>query len=469
MLVPGILSADPLPAQTSTGVVLRGRVVDAVTRAPIPGAEITGGGQPAVVSDERGGFALPMDGQPPLALQVQVPGYLPRTVEVRDLGRADRLEIALERAPGYAEQLVVTGPPPAPPEPAQEVSAQAVADTPGAFEDGMQALKSLPGVISRDDWSGRLYVRGGRPDQNGIYLDGIPVYDPYRVFGLTSLFNPETLESLTLYPGGFDVRYGDRLSAVIAGESRTGTVDTPFAGSANISLTNANLRAEGSLGLGFPSSWLVSARRTYFDLVATDEDIPSFADLQARILLEPSSRHRLTLTVLGSQEETDLTADDQEFDGLPDNHVEAGDTQQNLVFGLQGRHLFSDWLRLHYVASRTSDTQTSDVFYREGETGFETRADQDLEAATTTLRAWVESTLGRHTLELGGEVSRSENTVGFHLDTNDPRVDIPDSIKSFDEREDYSRFGAFAQDTFALARDLELKAGVRWAAPSCRG
>jgi hypothetical protein len=462
LLAPPPLGADPLPALTSTGAVLFGRVVDAATRAPIPGAEIVGSGQATAVTDEWGGFEWPLGGRVPLALQVQAPGYLPRTVEIREPKLSERLVVALERAPGYAEQLVVTGPPPAPPEPVQEVAAQTVADTPGAFEDGMQALKSLPGVISRDDWSGRLYVRGGRPDQNGIYLDGIPVYDPYRLFGLTSLFNPETLESISLYPGGFDVRYGDRLSAVIAGESRVGTIDRSFAGSANVSLTNANLRAEGRLGLGFPSSWLVSFRRSYFDLVATDEDIPSFTDLQARILLEPSPRHRLTLTLVGAQEETDLVADDQEFDGLPDNHVEAGDTQTNLVLGLQGQHLFSDRLRLRYVASRTSDSQTSDVFYREGETGFETRADQDLEAATTSLRTWVESTLGRHTLELGGEAARSENTVGFHIDTDDPGVDIPDSVKSYDDRQDYSRFGGFAQDTIDLGRDLELKAGVRW-------
>ncbi|MCU0292267.1 MAG: TonB-dependent receptor, partial [Thermoanaerobaculaceae bacterium] len=211
LLAPPPLGADPLPALTSTGAVLFGRVVDAATRAPIPGAEIVGSGQATAVTDEWGGFEWPLGGRVPLALQVQAPGYLPRTVEIREPKLSERLVVALERAPGYAEQLVVTGPPPAPPEPVQEVAAQTVADTPGAFEDGMQALKSLPGVISRDDWSGRLYVRGGRPDQNGIYLDGIPVYDPYRLFGLTSLFNPETLESISLYPGGFDVRYGDRL------------------------------------------------------------------------------------------------------------------------------------------------------------------------------------------------------------------------------------------------------------------
>lgn len=457
-----LAAAGSPPATASTGEVMRGRVLDGATRQPIAGAEVACPGDTTSVTDERGAFECPAALRAPFTLQAQAVGYLPRTLEVRDLRQQGRLELRLERSPQFAEQMVVTGPPPAPPEPVQEVSAQAVAATPGAFEDGLQSLRALPGVVSRDDWSGRLYVRGGRPDQNGIYLDGIPVYDPYRLFGLTSLFNPETLESMSLYPGGFDVRYGDRLSAVIAGENRVGTTEKPLAGSGNVSLTNANLRAEGSLGLGVPSSWLVSFRRTYFDLVATDVDVPSFTDLQARLLLEPSPRHRLTLTVLGARETTDLTADDREFDGLPKNHVEAGDTQKNLVVGLQGQHLFSDALRLHYVASRTKDTQTSDIFFREGETGFETRMDQDLDAATTALRAWLESSLGPHTLEVGGEAARSENRVGFHINTEDPRVDIPDSLKSFANRQDYTKTGAWAQDTIALARNLELKAGVRW-------
>ena len=131
----------------------------------------------------------------------------------------------------------------------------------------MQALRFMPGVIGGNDFTARLFVRGGRPDQNGILLDGIPIYDPYRLFGLTSLFNPETLRSIRLYPGGFDARYGDRLSAVIEVDDRKGTLQRWFSGSANVSVTNANLVAEGKLSSDMPSSWLFSTRRTYYDLI----------------------------------------------------------------------------------------------------------------------------------------------------------------------------------------------------------
>lgn len=454
--------AAPVPAQISAGTVLHGRVIDQATRAPIAGAEVTGPGR-ATTTNERGEFEIVLAGQAAVTLTVQVPGFLPRTVVIEAPGvLTDRLEVEVERAPGVATELVVTGQDNPPPEPTQEVTAKTVAQAPGAIEDAMQALKSLPGIVSRDDWSSRLFIRGGRPDQNGIYLDGIPIYDPYRLFGLTSLFNPETLESLTLYPGGFDARYGDRLSAVLAGENRVGSTDRTLAGSANLSLTNANLMAEGRLRLGFPSSWLVSVRRTYFDLVATDVSVPRFTDLQARVLLEPSPRHRLTLTLIGCREDTNTAFDNREWSGVEKSHTEAGDAQRDFVLGLQGRILVGDRHRVVYAVSRTTNRQTSDVFYRDGETGFESRLDQSLAGTMTTLRTWSESALGRHLVEVGGEVARSENRVGFHINTEDPRWQIPDSLRSFATSQDYWRVGGFAQDTLALTSAVDLKAGVRW-------
>jgi hypothetical protein len=450
-----LLHADP-------GAALRLRVVDRLTRAPIAGALVAVDGTTATTgADGHADFAVA--GTAPAAIRVEAPGYLPRSVEITVPGPAGGvLEIELERAPQYADQLLVTAERAPPPEPMQERTATEVADLPGAGEDALQSLRAMPGVVGRDDWSGRLYVRGGRPDQNGIYLDGIPIYDPYRLFGLTSIFNPEMLQSIMLYPGGFDARYGDRLSAVIAGENRVGPTDRALAGSANLSLTSTSVRAEGRLGLSVPSSWLVGVRRTYFDVVTGDATLPTFTDLQARFLVEPSPRDRITVTLLGAREDTDLSVDDREFDDVPESHVEVGDNQRDLVFGLQGRHLFGERVRLYYVAAWTNDTQVSEVFYRDGETGYELRLDQDLDASAATLRSWVEAQIGAHTVEAGGETARSENRVGFEIATDDPRVVIPDSLKSFGNRQGYWRSGAFVQDTWALADTLDLKAGVRW-------
>ena len=53
-----------------------------------------------------------------------------------------------------------------------------------------------------------------------------------------------------------------------------------------------------------------------------------------------------TVTLLGAREDTDVTLDERQFDDVPKSHAELGDNQRDLVFGLQGRHLFGEAARL---------------------------------------------------------------------------------------------------------------------------
>ncbi len=348
-----------------------------------------------------------------------------------------------------------------------KVETKTVVMMPGAGEDVLQTLRAMPGVVSVDDWSSRLFVRGGRPDQNGIYLDGISIYDPYRLFGLTSLFNPETVESIEFYPGGFDVQYGDRLSAVIAVENRTGTIDRKIAGSANVSLTNTNLVAEGRISENVPSSWLVSARRTYYDLVAnqvsdTDSQYPSFTDFQTRLLYQPAAAHRFTVTLLAYDEGTDLLEEEDPDFGEVDDRIKAVDDQKGYVAGLNGEHRFGTRSRLSYVLAATHNEQVTDVLFSEGETSFESSIDQDLTGDVYSLRSSFEVFFHDHTLQVGMEAAQSENTVTFHFRTDDPRIPIPDSLLDFDEGQDFRKYAFFAQDTWHPTERLAIKGGLRW-------
>ena len=73
------------------------------------------------------------------------------------------------------------------------------------------------------DFDSRIAVRGGGPDQNLTVMDGVEIHNPYRLFGLTSAFNPETVENFELTAGGFSPKYGDRLSSLLVVENRAGT------------------------------------------------------------------------------------------------------------------------------------------------------------------------------------------------------------------------------------------------------
>ncbi len=79
-------------------------------------------------------------------------------------------------------------------------------------------LKTLPGVSSSNELSSQYNVRGGNYDENLVYVNDIEIYRPFLIRsgqqeGL-SFVNSDLVSSLTFSAGGFDARYGDKLSSV---------------------------------------------------------------------------------------------------------------------------------------------------------------------------------------------------------------------------------------------------------------
>ena len=138
----------------------------------------------------------------------------------------------------------------------------------GAGDNVFHALQTLPGVSATEDWGSRLAVRGGGPDQNLTVMDGVEIHNPYRLFGITSAFNPEIVDRFELTAGGFGAKYGDRLSSILLVDNRQGTTTRRLTGSATASFTDANVVLEGKLPGRASGSWLVTGRRTYYDLIA---------------------------------------------------------------------------------------------------------------------------------------------------------------------------------------------------------
>jgi hypothetical protein len=184
---------------------------------------------------------------------------------------------------------------------------------PGAIEDVLRSLRSLPGVSSPHDFTSQLIIRGSGPDQNLIIMDDVEIFNPYRLYGLVSMFNPETVNDITLITGGFPSMYGDRLSAVLDVKNKEGIRDRTFSGITNVNIANANIIFEGRNPFKIPGSWLVSTRRTYYDLILgpfaknaglVDEDssFPSFEDLQFRLTFGDFGKHKFFVNGIFSKD-----------------------------------------------------------------------------------------------------------------------------------------------------------------------
>lgn len=132
-----------------------------------------------------------------------------------------------------------------------------------AEPDLLRSLHLLPGVQAASDLSSGLYVRGGGPDQTGIFLDQMRLYNPSHAFGFFSTFNPDAIKDVTFYKGAYPARYGGSLGAILDVQNRDGN-RREFATSGGVSLISSRLMSEGPVGDG---SWMVAGRRTYIDPV----------------------------------------------------------------------------------------------------------------------------------------------------------------------------------------------------------
>jgi len=166
----------------------------------------------------------------------------------------------------------------------------------GGEPDLFRTIQLLPGVVTTSDFSNKLYIRGGSPDQNLILLDGITVYNPSHLFGLFSPFVSEAVSDVTLLAGGFPAKYGGRMSSVLDVTTREGNTKE-YTGSGSASVIAAQGLVEGPIPKG---SFLVAGRRTYIaDPLLRAFGVDGlgyyFYDLMGKVNYEPVDESRFTL------------------------------------------------------------------------------------------------------------------------------------------------------------------------------
>ena len=168
--------------------------------------------------------------------------------------------------------------------------------------DVLKTLQLLPGVSGGTEGTSGFFVRGGSPDQNLILLDGVPVYNASHLFGFFSVFNSDAINKVTLIKGGFPARYGGRLSSVVDIRLKEGNMQS-FHGEGSVGLVASRFTFEGPI-VKDKTSFIVSGRRTYIDLIARpfmkldqgDAQGYYFYDLNAKINHKFSDKDRLYIS-----------------------------------------------------------------------------------------------------------------------------------------------------------------------------
>lgn len=155
-------------------------------------------------------------------------------------------------------------------------------------------------VGSNNELTSQYSVRGGSYDENLIYVNDFEVFRPYLIRsgqqeGL-SFINPEMVRSISFYTGGFQARYGDKMSSVLDIQYRK---PRKFGGSASISILEQGLQVEG-VDNKKKFSWLMGVRnRSNRNLLSRQDTrgnyIPSSADFQALLAYQFSSKWQAEL------------------------------------------------------------------------------------------------------------------------------------------------------------------------------
>jgi hypothetical protein len=104
-----------------------------------------------------------------------------------------------------------------------QTTAAKIADLPALGEkDLFRTFQLMPGISAANESSAGMYVRGGTPDQNLVLYDDFTIYHQEHLMGVFSAFNTNAVKDIQLHKGGFDAKYGGRLSSVMEIVGKTG-------------------------------------------------------------------------------------------------------------------------------------------------------------------------------------------------------------------------------------------------------
>jgi len=186
---------------------------------------------------------------------------------------------------------------------------------PGSDNDISKVVRSLPGVTTISSFRNDLIIRGGAPNENRFYLDGIeiPVLNHLVTQGASggaySIINSNQLREIDYMSSSFPANRGNALSSVFDFYLKNGETDS-FSGSAWLGGTEAGVSLETPIGNN--TSMLLSARRSYRQYILKLLDfafLPVYNDLTAKFKIKLSEKSSLTLLGIGAIDDFTLNDD----------------------------------------------------------------------------------------------------------------------------------------------------------------
>jgi hypothetical protein len=256
------------------------------------------------MTDPNGLFTIPKLDKGDYILRLNIPGYMKTYINVTLQGEKKMFDVAITLPPterAFDEVTVTAESKTKKTKPEVGIikfDKRAVERIPvyGAESDILGAVSVTPGVTTTGDQGGQFYVRGGTPIQNKTLLDGMTIYNPFHSIGFFSIFETELVKSVDIYTGGFESKYGGRVSSIMDISYRDGDRGA-FGGKVSVSPFLAKMVLEGPLsrakkGRLSPGSYVFTAKHSLLDYTSKSlyprvnegEGLPfNFTDLYGKV------------------------------------------------------------------------------------------------------------------------------------------------------------------------------------------
>ena len=465
---------------------LMGAVKDHNTQEPLIGATIVLEGTTIGIStDAEGKFAL--KNIPPKAYNIEAKylGYQSKMIRnvVLTSGNILTMNIELEEGNTSLNEVVITtrtfGKSPETPLSIQSLSLEEIRNNPGGNFDISKVIQALPGVGGASggaSFRNDITIRGGGPNENIYYLDGIeiPQINHFATQGSAGgpagILNVSFIEEVSVSSSSFNSKFDNTLSSVLNFKQKEGNTEH-LQGNLRLSATELATTFDGPLGKS--TTFLVSARKSYLDFLFQLIDIPirpNYWDFQYKTTTVITPKTTITMLGVGAIDyfrfaSPSASSPEKEYTLRSVPII----NQWNYTQGIVLKHLFNKGF-YNLALSRNMFNNELDKFAdaRNGDENYRTLKlrSQEIE---NKIRLDFNKYTGKWILSYGGMVqfvkynNKTFNVISQEILNSDNSVKQPAIVVNFNSAIDFFKMGVFADATRKLFNGrMSVTVGTRF-------
>ena len=390
--------------------------------------------------------------------------------------RTTTLDFALVEESTTLNQVVITASPfnkrEESPVSLRTISSSEIYRNPGGNRDISNVIQILPGVASSSSFRNDIIVRGGAPNENRFYLDGIEVPNINHFAtqgssgGPVGMINVNFIREVDFYAGAFPANRGNALSSILEFRQIEGN-DESLKGTFMLGSSDVGMTLDGPMGK--KSTFILSARRSYLQFLFKALGLPflpTYNDFQYKQTIKVDKKNRITLIGLGAIDDFQLntSANDAivDEDLIRRNNYILGNlpvnTQWNYTVGANWKHFGSNSFQ-NIVVSRNHLNNRAVKYLGNIEQEEFLLLDYNSQEIENKLR--LENTVRKNGWKLNMGVGY-ENATYTNSTYNKIVVDGEVVVIDFDSSLPINKFGVFSQISKELVKNkLLVSLGIR--------